>query len=159
MEENPGLVSAQTVVEEWEAAPGTTELQEIPGLEGVKLRNFMIMGIMEAGEYLAILEVHSFSVTLRSTAKLRVGKSTWRTLRAILYGWIMLGIRSLRLQLEGGRFDGKHQQFEMLLLLQMVVVRLPLTHDTQQVPYISYPGRDVYLSFPPCRTRSKSTSP
>lgn len=53
-------VERQTVVEAWEATPGTTELQEIPGLEGLEGNYFEINGVMEAGEYFAILEVRSF---------------------------------------------------------------------------------------------------
>lgn len=52
-------VERQTVVEVWEAAPGSTELQEIPGLEGLEGSDFEINGVMEAGEYFAVLEVRT----------------------------------------------------------------------------------------------------
>lgn len=42
---------------EWEATAGTTELQEIPVLEGLLLYTFEIEGVMDVGEYLGILEV------------------------------------------------------------------------------------------------------
>lgn len=50
-------VNGQVAVEGWEAIPGSTELQEIPGLAGLEGSNFEIIGVMEEGEYLAILEV------------------------------------------------------------------------------------------------------
>ena len=50
-------VNGETAVEEWEAAPGATELQEIPGLEGLRGSDVKIIGVMEEGEYFAILEV------------------------------------------------------------------------------------------------------
>lgn len=53
-------VERQTVVEVWEAAPGSTELQEIPGLEGLEGSDFEINGVMEAGEYFAVLEVEIY---------------------------------------------------------------------------------------------------
>lgn len=56
----------QTVVEAWGATPGSTELQEIPGLEGLEGSIFHINGVMEAGEYFAILEVRSLKTFRRS---------------------------------------------------------------------------------------------
>lgn len=50
-------LDGQTVVEGWEATAGSTELQEIPGLEGLGGSDFEIKAIMEDGEYFAILEV------------------------------------------------------------------------------------------------------
>lgn len=45
---------------EWEGAPGTTELQEIVGLEGIIGRSLTIEGVLGTGEYLGILEVRLF---------------------------------------------------------------------------------------------------
>lgn len=42
---------------EWEATAGTTEMQEISALQGLRLSSFEIEGDMEVGEYLGILEV------------------------------------------------------------------------------------------------------
>lgn len=52
-------MDSETVVEAWGATPGSTELQEIPGVEGLEGHLFRINGVMEAGEYFAILEVRS----------------------------------------------------------------------------------------------------
>lgn len=52
-------VGGETAVEEWEATPGSAELQEIPGLEGFRGIDLEITGVMEEGEYLAILEVRA----------------------------------------------------------------------------------------------------
>lgn len=49
----------ETVVE-WEGATGTTELQEIVGLEGIFGEYLTIEGILDTGEYLGILEVRFF---------------------------------------------------------------------------------------------------
>lgn len=54
-------VDGQTVVEEWTATPGSTELQKIPGLEGRDGSELEITGVMEEGEYFAILEVRGFN--------------------------------------------------------------------------------------------------
>lgn len=45
---------------EWEGAAGTTELQEIAGLEGIIGDELTINGIVETGEYLGILEASGF---------------------------------------------------------------------------------------------------
>lgn len=51
------LVDGATILEEWDAVPGSSELQEIPGLEGVEGGRLSIEGVEGAGDYLAILEV------------------------------------------------------------------------------------------------------
>lgn len=53
-------VNGRTRVEEWEATPGSTELQEIPGLEGRRGWEIEITGSMREGEYFAILEVRTY---------------------------------------------------------------------------------------------------
>lgn len=45
---------------EWEAAAGTTGMQEISTLQGLRLSSFEIEGVMEVGEYLGILETSIF---------------------------------------------------------------------------------------------------
>lgn len=50
-------VDGDADIEQWEAAPGTTELQPIPGLEGLELSFLTLRGIFGAGDYLGILEV------------------------------------------------------------------------------------------------------
>lgn len=42
---------------EWSATPGTTDLQEIPGLAGVEAASFVVQGIQDFGETLGIVEV------------------------------------------------------------------------------------------------------
>lgn len=56
------LVDGEVVVEEWDAAPGQSELQEIPGVEGLVGSLIEIDGIVEIGEYFAILEVRSVMI-------------------------------------------------------------------------------------------------
>lgn len=51
------LIDGEVVVEEWDAAPGQSELQEIPGVEGLVGSLIEIDGVVEIGEYVAILEV------------------------------------------------------------------------------------------------------
>lgn len=51
----------ETTVVEWEGATGTTELQEISGLEGIVGQDLTIDGVLETGEYLGILEVRFFA--------------------------------------------------------------------------------------------------
>lgn len=50
-------VNGDADIEAWEAAPDTTELQEIPGLEGLDLSFLAMRGVFGAGDYLGILEV------------------------------------------------------------------------------------------------------
>lgn len=57
-------VDGDVILEEWEATPGSTELQEIPGLEGLECSNLDILGVMEAGEYLGIVEVRTHAATV-----------------------------------------------------------------------------------------------
>ena len=56
---NITLNSDLAFVEQWEATPGSSEMQEITALQGLELSSFKIEGIMEDGEYLGILEVRS----------------------------------------------------------------------------------------------------
>ena len=56
---NITLNSDRALVEQWDATPGTTEMQEISVLQGLELRSFQIEGNMEVGEQLGILEVSS----------------------------------------------------------------------------------------------------
>ena len=51
------LMDGEVVVSEWEGTPGSTKLQEVPGVEGVEGSVLVIQGIMEPGDYLAISEV------------------------------------------------------------------------------------------------------
>lgn len=51
------LANADTDIGIWEAAPETTDLQEIPGLEGLELSSLLLRGVFGAGDYLGILEV------------------------------------------------------------------------------------------------------
>lgn len=45
---------------EWEGVAGTTELQEIAGLEGIIGKELSIEGFEETGAYLGILEASNF---------------------------------------------------------------------------------------------------
>eukprot|EP00904_Undaria_pinnatifida_P008258 jgi/Undpi1/4562/HiC_scaffold_18.g07916.m1 len=51
------MVNGDGGIEEWEATSETTELQEIPGLEGLETSQMVVMGVYGAGDYLGILEV------------------------------------------------------------------------------------------------------
>lgn len=64
-------MGGETAVEEWEATPGSTELQEIPGLEGLEGDDIGIIGVMEEGEYFAILEVRTFYIVFLHVLKVR----------------------------------------------------------------------------------------
>lgn len=50
------MVNGDGGIEEWEATSETTELQEIPGLEGLETSQMVVMGVYGAGDYLGILE-------------------------------------------------------------------------------------------------------
>eukprot|EP00904_Undaria_pinnatifida_P008260 jgi/Undpi1/4564/HiC_scaffold_18.g07918.m1 len=54
------LMDGEVVVSEWEGTPGSTKLQEVPGVEGVEGSVLVIQGIMEPGDYLAISEVEIY---------------------------------------------------------------------------------------------------
>ncbi len=47
----------EVIMEEWDAVAGPSEMQDIPGLEGLEGASLGIYGAMDVGEYLAILEV------------------------------------------------------------------------------------------------------
>lgn len=59
-------VNGDADIEAWEAAPETTELQEIPGLEGLDLSFLTMRGVFGAGNYLGVLEVTAVHARFRS---------------------------------------------------------------------------------------------
>lgn len=50
-------VDSDLVVDEWEGTPGSGEMEEIPGLEGLTGARLEIQGVIGTGDYFAILEV------------------------------------------------------------------------------------------------------
>lgn len=51
------LVDSEVVVEEWDAVAGSIDMQEVPGLAGLEAGQITFEGVMNVGEYFAILEV------------------------------------------------------------------------------------------------------
>ena len=60
----------ESVFGQWQATAGTTEMQEISTLRGVETTWFRIEGVMDAGDYLGVLEVtcriRDFSISVAS---------------------------------------------------------------------------------------------
>ncbi|CAN0223077.1 unnamed protein product, partial [Pylaiella littoralis] len=75
------LVNNQVVVEEWDVVAGSTDLQEIPGLEGLEAWSIEIEGVMDAGEYFAILETEIY-ITVDEVEPSGVSVSTRATVAA-----------------------------------------------------------------------------
>lgn len=44
---------------QWTGEPGSSELQEVSGVEGVTLSSMSIYGILEPGDFFGVLEVRS----------------------------------------------------------------------------------------------------
>lgn len=94
-------VGGETAVEEWEATPGSAELQEIPGLEGLVGTDLEITGVMEEGQYFAILEVRAvYKIFLRYILKARPSLHVAYRSNPIVLGYVG-GMSFLRLQVEG----------------------------------------------------------
>lgn len=55
-----------TVLSPWTGTPGSSEMQEVPGVEGVTVSSLAIYGILEPGDFFGVLEVgaqcHSINV-------------------------------------------------------------------------------------------------
>ncbi|CAN0009638.1 unnamed protein product [Ectocarpus sp. 12 AP-2014] len=95
------LVDGATILEEWDAVPGSLELQEIPGLEGLEGGRLSIEGVEGAGDYLAILEVEIY-IVVDEVEPLGVSAST----RASISATATTNNASAILTLDGNATDG-----------------------------------------------------
>ncbi|CAM9220801.1 unnamed protein product [Pylaiella littoralis] len=75
------LVDNQVAVEEWDAVTGSTDLQEIPGLEGLEAGTIALEGVMGIGEYFAILETEIY-IIVDEVEPIGVSASTRATVSA-----------------------------------------------------------------------------
>lgn len=53
------VVLGEEVLPSWTGRPGSSELQEIPGVEGATVSFVTINGILEPGDFFGVLEVGS----------------------------------------------------------------------------------------------------
>ena len=80
-------------MEEWDAVGGSSEMQEIPGLEGTEGRSITIEGVMDIGDYFAILEARNLAgrmvpfVPKDATGGSTPSATSLRVVRALFWRW------------------------------------------------------------------------